>query len=130
MSITDVENHRSGTSAELPIDGSVRPKVMSDFRKHVGSVLAGAFGAAAFDEVAMIPVAAAVDHTGRFAENFTNRGLRSGLSAMLAYWGDSDDRAAEAEWLKHQHRDVRGHGQGGPTPGSWTRWVITQRLAA
>lgn len=73
----------------------VRPNVMAEFRKHSGSVLTGLFGAAAFDEVALVPVAAAVDKTGRFERNFTDRAIRSGFSALLAIWGDAEDRAAE-----------------------------------
>ncbi len=90
----------------------VRPKVMAQFRKHSGSVLSGLFGAAAFDEVALVPVAAAVDKTGRFERNFTDRAIRSGFSALLAIWGDAEDRAAEGERLKRMHRDVHGHGKG------------------
>ena len=90
----------------------IRPKVMAQFRKHSGSVLTGLFGAAAFDEVALVPVAAAVDKTGRFERNFTDRAIRSGFSALLAIWGDADDRAAEGERLKRMHRDVHGHGKG------------------
>jgi uncharacterized protein (DUF2236 family) len=85
---------------------------MIEFRKHSGSTLGGFFGAAAFDEVALVPVAAAVDRTGRFAANFADRGVRSGFSAFLAVWGDAQDRAAEADRLKHLHREVRGHGAG------------------
>ncbi|OBI44582.1 hypothetical protein A5707_03135 [Mycobacterium kyorinense] len=92
--------------------GPVRPRVMAQFRKHSGSVFAGVFGAAAFDEVALVPVAAAVDKTGRFERNFADRGVRSGFSALLAIWGDADDRAAEGERLKLLHRDVRGRGKG------------------
>lgn len=91
---------------------TVRPEVMSQFRKHSGSVFGGFFGAAAFDEVALVPVAAAVDKTGRFAANFADRGVRSGFSALLAIWGDAEDRVAEAERLKLLHREVRGHGTG------------------
>jgi uncharacterized protein (DUF2236 family) len=91
---------------------AVRPKAMAEFRKHSGSTLGGFFGAAAFDEVALVPVAAAVDRTGRFAANFADRGVRSGFSAFLAVWGDAVDRAAEADRLKHLHREVRGRGTG------------------
>jgi uncharacterized protein (DUF2236 family) len=91
---------------------SVRPKVMAEFRKHSGSTLGGFFGAAAFDEVALVPVAAAVDRTGRFAANFADRGVRSSFSALLAIWGDPADRAAEGERLKQMHREVRGRGTG------------------
>lgn len=31
---------------------------------------------------------------------------------MLATWGDPADRAAEARWLKEQHKAVRGRGRG------------------
>lgn len=90
----------------------VRPNVMAQFRRHSGSVLAGLFGAAAFDEVALVPVAAAVDKTGRFERNFTDRAIRSGFSALLAIWGDAEDRAAEGARLKRMHRDVHGQGKG------------------
>lgn len=91
---------------------NVRPKVIHEFRKHSGSVLGGFFGAAAFDEVALVPVAAAVDKTGRFESNFADRGVRSGFSTFLAIWGDAADRAAEGDRLKSLHRDVHGHGKG------------------
>ncbi|MCP9274175.1 oxygenase MpaB family protein [Mycolicibacterium arenosum] len=91
---------------------AVRPRVMAEFRKHTGSTLGGFFGAAAFDEVALVPVAAAVDRTGRFEANFADRGVRSGLSTFLAIWGDAEDRAAEGNRLRTLHRDVRGRGKG------------------
>ena len=90
----------------------VRPKVINEFRKHSGSGLGGFFGAAAFDEVALVPVAAAVDKTGRFESNFADRGVRSGFSTFLAIWGDAEDRTAEGERLKTLHRDVHGRGKG------------------
>ncbi|MEO3758575.1 oxygenase MpaB family protein [Mycobacterium sp. B14F4] len=90
----------------------VRPEVIAEFRKHSGSALGGFFGAAAFDEVALVPVAAAVDKTGRFAANFADRGVRSGFSSFLAIWGDPADRAAEGERLKRMHQEVRGRGKG------------------
>jgi uncharacterized protein (DUF2236 family) len=90
----------------------IRPEVIAEFRKHTGSALGGFFGAAAFDEVALVPVAAAVDKTGRFAANFADRGVRSGFSSFLAIWGDPADRAAEGERLKRLHREVRGRGNG------------------
>ncbi|BBY73684.1 hypothetical protein MPRF_05830 [Mycolicibacterium parafortuitum] len=94
------------------ITTNVRPKVLHEFRRHSGSVLGGLFGAAAFDEVALVPVAAAVDKTGRFAANFADRGVRSGFSALLAIWGDATDREAEGQRLKTMHREVRGRGTG------------------
>ncbi|WP_349269944.1 hypothetical protein MPNTM1_00483 [Mycolicibacterium parafortuitum] len=94
------------------ITTNVRPTVLHEFRRHSGSVLGGLFGAAAFDEVALVPVAAAVDKTGRFAANFADRGVRSGFSALLAIWGDATDREAEGQRLKTMHREVRGRGTG------------------
>ncbi|GAB3216961.1 oxygenase MpaB family protein [Mycolicibacterium hippocampi] len=98
--------------AAQQVPPEVRPKVINEFRKHSGSVLGGFFGAAAFDEVALVPVAAAVDKTGRFEANFADRGVRSGFSTFLAIWGDAADRAAEGERLKTLHRDVHGRGKG------------------
>lgn len=100
------------SDASIDSGQAVRPKVMAQFRRHSGSVLSGLFGAAAFDEVALVPVAAAVDKTGRFESNFTDRAIRSGYSALLAIWGDAADRVAEAERLKRMHRDVHGRGKG------------------
>ena len=100
------------TATHSDADRAVRPRVMAQFRKHSGSVFSGLFGAAAFDEVALVPVAAAVDKTGRFDRNFADRGVRSGFSALLAIWGDAADRAAEGERLKLLHREVRGRGSG------------------
>jgi uncharacterized protein (DUF2236 family) len=90
---------------------TVRPRVLAQFRKYSGSALPGFFGASAYDEVAIPAVAAAVDKTGRFDDNFTDRSLRGALSTTLALWGDAEDRAAEADRLKHLHRDVRGFGR-------------------
>lgn len=90
----------------------VRPRVMDAFRKHLGSPLVGVFGGVLFDEVALMPVAASVDRTGRFRENFTDRGIRSGLSALSLLSGNRQQRADTAQWLKEQHRDVRGTGVG------------------
>lgn len=92
--------------------GGVRPRALREFRKFSGSILPGFFGAAAFDEVAVAPVAAAVDKTGRFDKNFADRSVRSGFSTALALWGDAEDRTAEADRLKRLHRDVRGVGTG------------------
>ena len=75
--VTVVENAAQHEAA------TVRPEVISAFRKHSGSVLGGFFGAAAFDEVALVPVAAAVDKTGRFAANFADRGVRQQQRPVL-----------------------------------------------
>jgi uncharacterized protein (DUF2236 family) len=97
-------------AAARPADPGVRPRVLAEFRRYSGSQLPGFFGASAYDEVAIPAVAAAVDKTGRFDENFTDRSLRGAFSTTLALWGDAEDRAAEADRLKHLHRDVHGFG--------------------
>lgn len=115
--------------------GTVRSAVIAEFPRHTGSQLGCLFGGAAFDQVALPAVAAAVNRTGRFAENFSDRGVRSGLSAMLAMWGDPADRAAEAEWLKERHKDVRGRGTGAYSdirysalqPENW-KWIAVSGM--
>lgn len=97
--------------ALLRVDGT-RPRVMNAFRRHLGSPLVGVFGGVLFDEVALVPVAASVDRSGRFQDNFTDRGIRSALSAISVFAGDRRQRADTAEWLKEQHRAVRGTGVG------------------
>ncbi|WP_078310451.1 MULTISPECIES: oxygenase MpaB family protein [unclassified Mycobacterium] len=104
------DGHEDGL-AFLRGDG-VRPRVMDAFRKHLGSPLVGVFGGVLFDEVALMPVAASVDRTGRFRQNFTDRGIRSALSAISLLAGNQQQRAATAQWLKERHRDVRGTGVG------------------
>jgi len=99
----------ASTSTTAP--SAVRSRVLAQFRKYSGSALPGFFGASAYDEVAIPAVAAAVDKTGRFDDNFTDRSLRGGFSTTLALWGDAEDRAAEAGRLKHLHRDVHGFGR-------------------
>jgi uncharacterized protein (DUF2236 family) len=99
------------SAAAKPAASTVRPRVLAQFRRYSGSALPGFFGASAYDEVAIPAVAAAVDKTGRFDDNFTDRSLRGGLSTTLALWGDAEDRAAEANRLKALHRDVHGLGR-------------------
>ncbi len=109
----EAKNREDLDSQHIPdTQNPIRPEVMNEFRKHTASVLSAVFAGAAFDQVALLPVAAAVDRTGRFADNFANRGVRSGFSTLLAIWGDPVDRAAEAERLKTRHRDVHGYGAG------------------
>lgn len=115
----------------------VRPRVMSDFRKHLGSALNGIFGGVLFDEVALLPIAASVDRTGRFRDNFTDRALRSALSGGSALLGDAAERRTTAQWLIEQHRTVRGTGAGeyegvrysALDPDLWL-WIIASAVNA
>nr|WP_234808303.1 oxygenase MpaB family protein [Mycolicibacter kumamotonensis] len=114
----------------------LRPRVMADFRKHLGSVLNGVFGGVLFDEVAMLPIAASVDRTGRFRDNFTDRGLRSAFSGQAILAG-AEQRKKHAQWLIDQHRSVRGTGVGeydgvrysALDPDLWL-WIIASALHA
>ena len=102
-------------SQTLPRSSSehVRPWALDEFRKFTGSALGfAAFGASAFDEVAFPSVAAAVDRTGRFDANFTDRGIRSLTRAYLSLSTEAADRERYAEELKVAHREVRGRGKG------------------
>lgn len=85
----------------------------ADVRWWAGSPLSfGLFGRLALDQVAYREVAAAVDATGRFKQNFTNRGIRSYLWGPLLLFGDDADRRATADRLKQMHGAVRGRGKG------------------
>lgn len=90
----------------------LRPEVMTEFRRHIGSPLAGVFGAVLFDEIALVPIAASVDRTGRFRNNFLDRGLQSAFGLMPALVGGREQRREGAAYLKEQHRAVRGTGSG------------------
>ncbi|TYL45062.1 DUF2236 domain-containing protein [Nocardioides sp. BGMRC 2183] len=95
----------------------------------------GLYGRLALDQVAYRQVAAAVDATGRFAENFTDRGIRSYLWGPLMLFGDESDRRATATRLKELHGQVRGRGRGhfagerysALDPALW-KWVGTSSL--
>lgn len=111
-------------------------ELAADVRWWMGAPLAfGLYGRLALDQVAYREVAAAVDASGRFAENFTNRGIRSYLWGPLMLFGDEADRRATAERLKHLHGQVRGRGQGhfdgerysALSPALW-KWVGTSSL--
>ncbi|GAB3856168.1 oxygenase MpaB family protein [Nocardioides maradonensis] len=102
-------------STSLPPWHPSRPhhELAADVRWWMGTPVAfGLFGRLALDQVAYREVAAAVDATGRFRENFTNRGIRSYLWGPLMLFGDEGDRRAKAEQLKRMHGSVRGRGRG------------------
>lgn len=65
-------------------------ELAADVRWWVGSPLAlGLFGQLALDQVAYRRVAAAVDASGRFAANFTDRAIRSYLWSGPMMFGSS-----------------------------------------
>lgn len=110
--------------------------VAEDVRWWMGMPIAfGLYGRLALDQVAYREVAAAVDASGRFAENFTNRGIRSGLWGPLLLFGDEADRRATADRLKRMHGDVKGKGKGhfegerysALNPALW-KWVGTTSM--
>jgi uncharacterized protein (DUF2236 family) len=111
-------------------------ELADDVRWWLGTPAAFAlFGRLALDQVAYREVAAAVDATGRFAQNFTDRGIRSGLWGPLLLFGDTADREASAARLKRLHGEVRGTGRGyfagerysALNPALW-KWVGTTSL--
>jgi uncharacterized protein (DUF2236 family) len=109
------------TSTAAPVDTAVEPwhpgqphaELAADVRWWLGSPLSlGLFGRLALDQVAYRPIAAAVDWSGRFQENFTDRGIRSLAFGMLMLFGDEADRRSDTEELKRLHAGVRGTGNG------------------
>lgn len=111
-------------------------ELAADVRWWMGMPLAfGLYGRLALDQVAYREVAAAVDATGRFAENFTDRGIRSYLWGPLMLFGDTEDRRATAARLKELHGGVKGRGRGhfagerysALDPALW-KWVGTSSM--
>ncbi|MCV7243142.1 DUF2236 domain-containing protein [Mycobacterium mantenii] len=100
----------NGSGATGKPDAAHR-ELADDVRWFAGSPLAAAFGRLALDQVAHREIAAAVDHSGRFADNFTDRGIRSAAFTALATFGDSSDVRTSRADLKRLHRDVRGTGK-------------------
>ena len=107
----------------------------ADVKLFLGSILWPFFGQLALDQVAYREIAAAVDHSGRFAENFTDRSLRSFAFTSLYLNADPADAAAFTEQLKSMHGAVRGVGKGefagtrfsAMNPDLW-RWVAISGL--
>ncbi|OBH48133.1 oxygenase MpaB family protein [Mycobacterium mantenii] len=100
----------NGSGATVKSDAAHR-ELTDDVRWFAGSPLAAAFGRLALDQVAHREIAAAVDDSGRFADNFTDRGIRSAAFTALATFGDSSDVRTSRADLKRLHRDVRGTGK-------------------
>ncbi|MUL66890.1 hypothetical protein BOO86_20615 [Mycobacterium sp. CBMA 234] len=109
------------TSTAAPVEAAVEPwrpgqphaELAADVRWWLGSPLSlGLFGRLALDQVAYRPIAAAVDWSGRFQQNFTDRGIRSLTYGMLMLFGDESDRRFDTEELKRLHGGVRGTGNG------------------
>ncbi len=109
------------TSTASPAPAAIEPwqpgqshaELAADVRWWLGSPLSlGLFGRLALDQVAYRPIAAAVDWSGRFQENFTDRGIRSLAFGMLMLFGDEADRRGDTEELKRLHAGVRGTGNG------------------
>ncbi|MDT0202306.1 oxygenase MpaB family protein [Nocardioides sp. AE5] len=111
-------------------------ELAADVRWWVGMPVAfGLFGRLALDQIAYREVAVAVDATGRFRENFTNRGIRSYLWGPLMLFGDETDRRSSAQRLKDLHGQVKGRGKGhfegerysALKPAIW-KWVGTTSM--
>lgn len=111
-------------------------ELAADVRWWMGMPLAfGLFGRLALDQVAYRQVAAAVDASGRFAANFTDRGINSYLWNGPLAFSDDADRTAAAERLKSKHGAVHGVGKGdfegerfsALDPKVW-KWVGTTSL--
>ncbi|HWU22096.1 MAG TPA: oxygenase MpaB family protein [Nocardioides sp.] len=116
--------------------GQPHHELAADVRWWMGMPVAfGLFGRLALDQVAYREVAAAVDASGRFEENFTNRGIRSYLWGPLMLFGDEADRRAATERLKQMHGAVKGRGRGefdgerfsALSPALW-KWVGTSSV--
>jgi uncharacterized protein (DUF2236 family) len=79
-----------------------------EIRWCLGSPFLGLFAVALFDQAAIPEISAALENTGRFANDFISRGARSAASQQIMDWGTKEDSQAEGEKLKRLHRAVRG----------------------
>lgn len=98
------------------------------FSQFGGTVFAGLFGAALFDQAMMPEVSAALEDTGRLRNAPFDRALRTAASEQIAFVAEDLDRRAEMQRLKQLHRDVRGVGYNGVrysalNPESWN-WIM------
>lgn len=116
--------------------GQPHAELAADVRWWMGTPLAfGLFGRLALDQVAYRKVAAAVDATGRFETNFSNRGFGSFLWNGPLAFGDAADRHSRQDLLRTMHADVKGTGKGhfegerfsALDPKLW-KWVGTTSL--
>lgn len=113
MQLTVDGSHPESATAPPWHPSQPHHELADDVRWWMGMPVAfGLFGRLALDQIAYREVAAAVDATGRFAENFTNRGIRSYLWGPLLLFGDDADRRATADRLKLMHGQVKGKGKG------------------
>ncbi|HEY4020328.1 MAG TPA: oxygenase MpaB family protein [Pseudonocardiaceae bacterium] len=105
-----------------------RPAVVERFHWFGGTVFVALFSAALFDQVALPPVAAGVESTGRIRNTPFERAIRTAASEQLIHWAEAEDHEAEAARLRRLHRDIRGVGYNGVrysalTPESWN-WIM------
>lgn len=127
----------TASETDIATTDSGHRALAEDVRWFLGSPLAGVFGGLALDQVAYPAIAAAVDRTGRFADNFTDRGIRSFAFGALMSFGDPSDKAAFREELKSLHTQVKGSGRGefadvrysALSPELWI-WVAVSSLHA
>ncbi|OBB96309.1 oxygenase MpaB family protein [Mycobacterium sp. 852002-40037_SCH5390672] len=111
MTTTARTGRRGNESGIRSEPDEVHRELADDVRWFAGSPLAAAFGRLALDQVAHREIAAAVDRSGRFADNFTDRGIRSFAFTALSTFGDSSDVRKSRADLKRLHRDVQGTGK-------------------
>ena len=133
MTVTAARSTDASTTVPPWDPSQPHHKLAADVRWWMGMPVAfGLFGRLALDQVAYREVAAAVDASGRFEENFTNRGIRSYLWGPLMLFGDDADRREVADRLKAMHGAVKGRGRGdfegerysALNPALW-KWVGT-----
>ncbi|MEC3916811.1 oxygenase MpaB family protein [Nocardia sp. CDC160] len=103
----------NGSRSRFPVSReNPHAALIEDVRWFGGSLLWPFFGQLALDQVAYREIAAAVDRSGQFAANFTDRGLRSFAFTALYLFADPTDAAAFTAKLKSMHGAVRGRGTG------------------
>lgn len=128
---TDHDNSRISQETEQQPPDPADLALADDVRWFMGSQFLSWFTRLAFDETAYREIAAAGDRGGRYAENLTDRSLRSHTHVVIMTFGDTADVQAEMDKMKTMHQVVHGHGKGAfadtrfsaLNPDAW-KWVL------
>ncbi|WP_433655506.1 oxygenase MpaB family protein [Nocardia sp. CA-128927] len=122
-SAVSMTSQRPSAVNDIPAGG-----VAERFERFGGSVFAGLFAAALFDQAMLPEVSAALENTGRIRNAPWDRALRTAASEQIAFAAEDLDRRAEMQRLKQLHRAVKGVGYNGVrysalNPESWN-WIM------
>ncbi|MFL6088634.1 MAG: oxygenase MpaB family protein [Aeromicrobium sp.] len=103
-------------------------EAVRQFDRFGGTVFLALFAPALYDQAMDPEISAALEATGRIANNPWERAGRTAASDQLVFIGDDEERIGESERLKRMHRDVKGISPDGVrysalNPETWN-WIM------